>query len=70
MLNTRRLPTTLGAVHHETEVFRFNVLSAGLEAVVQAVAGRSDGNGYKPLYSTGLHGVFSVDWLIHVILLR
>jgi len=67
---SRRL-ADLGAVHHETEVFWFNVLSAGLEAVVHGGL-QADLMAIGTRLDTGLHGMFrgGVGWLIHGILLR
>jgi hypothetical protein len=65
---SRRL-ADLSAVHDETEVFCNNVLAAGLEAVVHGGL-QTDLMAVATSLYTGLHGVFSVGWLIHAVLLR
>jgi hypothetical protein len=50
-------------------VFRLDVLSAGLEAVVHGGLQADLMTMTTSLY-TGLHGVFSMSWLFHEILLR
>jgi hypothetical protein len=64
----RRL-ANFGAVHHKTEVICFNVLSASFKAVVH---GRLQANlmAMTTSFYTGLHGFFSVGWVIHGILLN
>ena len=58
-----------GAVNHETKVICFNVLSAGLKAVVHGGL-QADLMAMATSLYTGLHVVFSVGWVIHGILLR
>jgi hypothetical protein len=50
-------------------VFRLDVLSAGLEAVVHGGLQADLMTMTTSLYA-GLHGVFSMSWLFHEILLR
>jgi hypothetical protein len=59
---SRRL-ADLGTVHQETEMFWFNVLSAGLEAVVHCGL-QADLMALGTRLDTGLHGVFrgGVGW--------
>jgi hypothetical protein len=68
-LQISRCLADLGAADHETEVFRLDVLSAGLEAVVHCGLQADLMTMTTSLY-TGLHGVFSMSWLFHEILLR
>lgn len=67
---SRRL-ADLGAAHQETEVFWFNVLSAGLKTVVHGGL-QADPMATAARLDTGLQGVFSggVGWLIHGNILR
>ena len=59
----------LGAIHDEMEVWCFNVLSAGLKAMVHGGL-QADLMATATSLDTGLHGVFSggVGWVIHGIL--
>jgi len=68
-LKIGRCLTDLGAVNHETEVFCFNVLSAGLQAVVHGGL-QADLMAMATSLYTGLHGLISVGWVIHCALLR
>jgi hypothetical protein len=63
----RRL-ADFGAVDHETEVICFNVLSASLKAVVHGGL-QADLMAMATSLYTGLHGVISVGWVIHGIIL-
>lgn len=56
-LKIGRCLADLGAVDHETEVFRFNMLSARLEAVVHGAC-QADLMTMAARLDTGLHGVF------------
>jgi hypothetical protein len=58
-LKIGRCLADLGAVHHETEVFCFNVLSAGLEAVVHGGL-QADLMAMATSLYTGLHGLISL----------
>lgn len=68
-LEIGRCLADLGAVHHETEMFCFNVLPASLEAMVHGGL-QADLVAMSTSLYTGLHGLFSVGWMIHGILLR
>jgi hypothetical protein len=70
-LKIGRCQADLGAVHDETEVFCFNVLSTGLEAVVHGGL-QADLMATATSLDTGLRGVFSggVGRVIHGVLLR
>ncbi len=68
-LKIGRCLADLGAVNHDTEVFCFNVLSAGLEAVVHGGLQADLMTMATSLY-TGLHGLISVGWVFHGVLLR
>jgi hypothetical protein len=58
-----------GATHHQPEVPRFDMLSASLKAV--AHGGLQAGlMAMATSFYTGLHGEFSVGWVVHGILLR
>ena len=68
-LKIGRCLADLRTIHHETEMFCFNVLSAGLEAVVHGGL-QADLMAMATSLNTGLHVLFSVGWVIHGILLR
>jgi len=68
-LKIGRCLANLGAVHHEPEVINFNMLSAGLKAVVHGSL-QADLMAMATSFYTGLHGLFSVGWVIHGTLLR
>lgn len=68
-LEISRCLANFGAAHHQPEVFCFNMLTAGFEAVVHGGLQADLMTMAASLYA-GLHGVFSVCWLIHGILLR
>lgn len=68
-LKIGRCLADFGAVDHETEVICFNVFSAGFKAVVHSCLQAYLMAMATSLY-TGLHGLFSVGWVIHGILLR
>jgi hypothetical protein len=63
----RRL-ADLGAIHQEPEVWCFNVLSAGLKAMVHGGL-QADLMATAACLDTGLQAMFSVCWLIHGLLL-
>ena len=63
----RRL-ADLGAIHQEPEVWCFNVLSAGLKAMVHGGL-QADLMATAARLDTGLQAMFSVCWLIHGLLL-
>ena len=58
-LKIGRCLADLGAADHETEVFCFNMLSAGLEAVIHGGL-QADLMAMTASLYTGLHGGFSV----------
>ena len=65
-LKIGRCLADLGAVHDETEMFCFNVLSTGLEAVVHGGL-QANLMASATSFYTGLRGVFRVGWLMHGI---
>jgi hypothetical protein len=68
-LKVGRCLANLGAVHQETEVFSFNVLSAGHKTVVHGGL-QTDLMAMATSLNTGLHALFSMGRVIHGILLR
>lgn len=68
-LEIGRCLAELCAVHQETEVFCLDVLPACFEAVDHGGL-QADLMAMAASLYTGLHGLFSVSWLIHGILLR
>jgi len=59
----------LGTVHHQTKVFRLDVLAAGIEAMVHGGL-QANLMATATSFYTGLHGVFSVGWFVHRMLLK
>jgi hypothetical protein len=57
------------AVHHKPEVICFNMISTGIKAVIHSGL-QADQMAMGTSIYTGLHGLFSVGWLIHGILLK
>jgi hypothetical protein len=68
-LKIGRCLADFGAVDHETEVICFNMLSAGLKAVVHGGL-QADLMAIATSLNTCLHSWFCVGWVIHGILLR
>lgn len=68
-LKIGRCLADLGAADHETEVFCFNMLSASLKTVVHGGL-QADLMTMATSLNTGLHGLISMGWVIHGILLR
>jgi hypothetical protein len=68
-LQISRCLADLGAADHQSKVFRLDMLSAGLKTVVHCGLQTDLMTMTTSLY-TGLHGVFSMSWLFHEILLR
>ena len=68
-LKINRGLANLGAIDHESEVICFNMLSTCLKAMVHGSL-QADLMAIATSFYTGLHGVFSVSWVIHGILLR
>jgi len=68
-LKVGRCLADLGTVHHQTEVFRLDVLSAGIEAMVHGSL-QTDLMATATSFYAGLHGMFSVGRFVHRILLK
>ncbi|MGZ8159680.1 MAG: hypothetical protein ACXWT1_18930 [Methylobacter sp.] len=68
-LKIGRCLTYLSAADHKTEMFCLDVLAAGFEAVVHGGL-KADLMAMTTRFYTGLHGVFSMCWLFHEILLK
>lgn len=68
-LKVGRCLADLGTVHHQTKVFRLDVLSAAIEAMVHGGL-QTDLMATTTSVYAGLHGVFSVGWFVHRVLLK
>jgi hypothetical protein len=59
----------LGTVHHEAEVFCFNMLSTSLKTVVHSGL-QTDLMAMATCRNTGRQGNFNMFWVIHNVLLK